>query len=338
LEPSIIAILLVTVALFFDYSNGAHDSSNIVATVVSSRAVSPIWALIIAALFEFMGAYFLGTAVAQTIGKGIVNPELIKVTPNGIVILFSALTAAIGWNLFTWYLGIPTSSSHALIGGLLGAFVIAGGFSIVNWDRVTLIFLVLVASPIVGLVLGFLITRISYFFSQWSSPGANTLFKRLQLGSSVLLALSHGTNDAQKTMGVITFSLVVLGLYQPPPGSLPIPRWVVVACAATIALGILNGGWRIIKTLGAKLYKIRPIHGFGAQSSAALIIYAAALFGFPVSTTQVVTSTIMGAGSADRPKGVRWEALREILISWIVTMPVAALLSIFIYFLINSLK
>ena len=337
MDPFTIAILLVAVALFFDYSNGAHDSSNIVATMVSSRAISPIAALVIAALFEFAGAYFLGTAVAETIGKGIVNPEIVKVIPNGIIIVFAALIAAISWNLLTWYFGIPTSSSHALIGGLLGAFVVARGFSIVNWNRVAGIFLVLVASPIVGLVLGFLFTKVAYFFSQWSSSTATTLFNRLQVGASVLLALSHGTNDAQKTMGVITFSLVVLGLYHPPSGSLPIPRWVVVACAGTIALGILNGGWRIIKTLGVKLYRIRAIHGFTAQGSSAIIIYAAALFGFPVSTTQVVTSTIMGAGSAERPKGVRWEALREILITWLVTIPVAAILSVFVYFLINRL-
>jgi len=337
LYPFTIAILLVGVALFFDYCNGVHDSSNIVATMISSRAISPIWALIIASLFEFTGAYFLGTAVAQTIGKGIVNPEIIKVVPNGIIIVFAALIAAISWNLFTWYFGIPTSSSHALIGGLLGAFVVSRGFSIVNWNRVAGIFLVLVASPIVGLVLGFLFTKIVYFFSQWSSPSANILFKKLQVGASILLALSHGTNDAQKTMGVITFSLVVLGLYQPPSGTLPIPRWVVVACAGAIASGILNGGWRIIKTLGVKLYKIRAIHGFTAQSSSAIIIYGAALFGFPVSTTQIVTSTIMGAGSAEKPKAVRWEVLREILITWFVTIPVAAILSVFFYLLINRL-
>ncbi|MFQ5867875.1 MAG: anion permease [bacterium] len=337
MHPFTIAILLVAVALFFDYCNGAHDSSNIVATMVSSRAISPIWALIIAALFEFTGAYFLGTAVAQTIGKGIVNPEVIEVIPNGIIIVFAALIAAISLNLFTWYFGIPTSSSHALIGGLLGAFVMARGVSIVNWNRVTSIFLVLLASPIVGLLLGFLFTKIAYFFSQWSSPTANILFKRLQIGASFLLALSHGTNDAQKTMGVITFSLVVLGLYQPPTGSLPIPRWVVVACAGTIALGILNGGWRIIKTLGVKLYRIRAIHGFTAQSSSAIIIYGAALFGFPVSTTQVVTSTIMGAGSAERPKAVRWQVLREILITWFITVPVAAMLSVFFYLLFSRL-
>jgi len=337
LEPFTIAILLVAIALFFDYTNGAHDSPNIVATMVSSRAVSPVLALVIASLFEFMGAYFLGTAVAETIGKGIVSPEIIKVIPNGIVIVFAALISAISWNLFTWYFGIPTSSSHALIGGLLGAFIAARGVSIVNWNRVLGIFLVLVASPIAGLLLGFLFTKIAYFFSRWSSPSANTLFKRLQLAASVLLALSHGTNDAQKTMGVITFSLVVLGLYRPPSGSLPIPRWVVVACAGTIALGILNGGWRIIKTLGVKLYKIRAIHGFAAQSSSAIIIYGAAFFGFPVSTTQVVASTIMGAGSAERPKAVRWEVLREILITWLVAIPVVAILSTFVYLLINRL-
>jgi PiT family inorganic phosphate transporter len=336
LDSFTIAILVVAVALFFDYCNGAHDSSNIVVTMVSSRAISPYWALMIAALFEFTGAYFLGTAVAETIGKGIVNPEIIKVTGSGIIIVFAALIAAISWNLFTWYFGIPTSSSHALIGGLLGAFVVARGFSIVNWNRVAGIILVLVASPLAGLLLGFLFTRIVYFFSQWCSPRANALFKRLQLGASVLLALSHGTNDAQKTMGVITFSLVVLRLYHPPSRSLTIPRWIVVACAGTIALGILTGGWRIINTLGGKLYRIRAIHGLTAQSSSAIIIYAAAIFGFPVSTTQVVTSTIMGAGSAERPKGVRWEVIREILITWLVTIPVVAMLSMLIYLVINK--
>jgi len=337
LHPFIIAIVLVGLALFFDYCNGAHDSSNIVATMVSSRAISPVWALITAAIFEFAGAYFLGTAVAETIGKGIVNPGVIKAIPGGIVVVFSALISATCWNLFTWYFGIPTSSSHALIGGLLGGAVIAGGFSIVNWNIVGGIFLVLLASPIIGLLLGFVFTKIAYFFSQWCSSRAIPIFKRLQVGASVLLALSHGTNDAQKTMGVITFSLAVLGLYHPTTGNLTIPRWVVLACAGTIALGILNGGWRVIKTLGVKLYRIRAVHGFSVQSASAIIIYSAALFGFPVSTTQVVTSTIMGAGSAERVKAVRWEVMREIVVTWVVTIPAVSILSIFFYLLISGL-
>jgi len=331
-----IATLLVSLALFFDYCNGAHDSSNIVATMVSSRAMSPLGALVTASVFEFAGAYFLGTAVAETIGKGIVDPEIMKVAPNGIIVVFAALIAASGWILLTWYLGIPTSSSHALIGGLLGPFVVAGGTEIINWNRVFGIFLILVISPVAGSVLGFVLTKMVYFFSQWFSPKASVLFKRLQIGASIILALSHGTNDAQKTMGVITFSLVVLGLYQPPAGTLPIPRWVVAACAGTIALGILNGGWRIIKTLGGKLYRIRSIHGLTAQSSSAIIIYGAALFGFPVSTTQVVTSSIMGAGSAERPKGVRWEVLKEIFITWLITIPAVSLISVLVYFIIRG--
>jgi len=322
----ITAILVVGLALFFDFTNGFHDSANVIASMVSSRALSPREAVVLASFFEFLGAYLLGTAVALTIGKGIVDPQIIKAIPQGILVVFAALTSAVVWNLITWYFGFPSSSSHALIGGLLGAFIIVKGFEIVHWVKVGEIFLVMFASPFLGLVLNFLFTRLVSFFSQWFTPKINNFFKRMQIISSICLALSHGTNDAQKTMGVITLSLIVLKVYQ-PSSIMVIPKWVMAACALALSLGIASGGWRVVKTLGSKLYRLQPIHGFTSQTTSAFIIYTTAFFGFPISTTQVVSSSIMGAGTAFRPKAVRWELFRNILATWLVTIPATALLS-----------
>ena len=323
-----VVVLAVALAIFFDFSNGFHDSANQVATVISSRALSPEVALIIAAVADFCGAYFLGTNVAKTIGKGIVDPEIIKTSSFGIYVLISAICGAIGWNVITWYFGIPSSSSHALIGGLVGAFVAGWGTGPVQWVNVRNIVLVMLVSPLVGFFCTFLFTKTTFFFSQWASPKANTLFKNLQVLSLILQSLAHGTNDAQKTMGVITFALIITNRYQPPPGEvLPIPHWVVFACSAAMALGIATGGWRIIKKLGSGLYRVRPIHSFASQSTSAAIMYATSLFGFPISTTQVISSSIMGAGSAFRPKSVRWAVAGDMVVAWLITIPASGLIA-----------
>lgn len=340
MELAIIALLVVTVlALFFDFSNGFHDSSNIVATMISSRAISPGKALAMAAIAEFIGAYFLGTAVAKMMGKGIVDPQLLQ-TFDAIWIIVATLIGAIAWNMLTWYFGIPSSSSHALIGGMIGAFLVAKQTTtIINWSNVLLIFGVLVSSPLVGGLAAALVTRASYWLFRYAPPAANNFFKKLQIFSSLGLALSHGTNDAQKTMGIITLAMLIVMPYYPLPGWMTddgmlnnsatgfvVPHWVIIACSLAIALGISTGGWSIIKTLGGKLYKVKPINGFAAQAGSGLVIYLAAYVGFPVSTTQIVSSSIMGSGASERPKAVRWGVIGNIMLTWFLTIPAAAII------------
>jgi len=335
----LIAVFIVILALSFDFTNGFHDSANIVATVITSGAMSPQAALIMAAVAEFIGAYFLGTAVAQTIGKGIVDPTLLQTSGNiGAIVIISALLGAIAWNMITWYFGIPSSSSHALIGGLIGAFFFGWGPSPVHWKKVWQIILIMVASPIVGLIVTFIFTRMTLFFSQWATPKANWVFKKLQILTSLTQALAHGTNDAQKTMGVITFALIILGFLKVPAGGhIQVPKWVIITCALAISIGMGTGGWRIIKTLGGKLYKIRPIHGFASQAASTVIIYLTAFFGFPISTTQVISSSVMGAGAAFRLKMVRWEVGQDMLFAWFITMPVSGLISGILFFTLKQI-
>jgi PiT family inorganic phosphate transporter len=264
-------------------------------------------------------------AVATTIGSEVVDPAAI----NSAVII-AALISAISWNLLTWYFGWPSSTSHALIGGLIGAVVVAAGFGTINLEGLRKVLLALFLSPIVGLVLGFLVMKTIYFLARGASPGVNTLFKRGQWGTSVALALSHGTNDAQKTMGIIAMAMVTTGYVS----EFQVPFWVIAVSAAAIALGTLSGGWRLIRTLGGKFYKIRPVHAFGSQLTSSGTILGAALLGGPVSTTQVVSSAIMGAGSADRVSKVRWHVARDIAVAWLLTIPVSALLAAAIYLLV----
>lgn len=345
----ILAIVTVSFALFFDFSNGFHDSSNIVATMISSRAITPKWALIIASVFEFIGAYFLGTAVAATMGKGIVDPSHFA-GHAGVLIVIGTLIGAIIWNLLTWYLGIPCSSSHALIGGMLGSFIFAAGFDfssytfsflegakVIHWPKVGKIFLILIMSPFIGGIGGFLFMRGTAWLFRHAPPAANTLFKRLQLVSSIGLALSHGTNDAQKTMGVVTMSLIILG-FQPGEASgakFYVQDWVILACSAAISLGIATGGWTIIKTLGMKLFKVRAVHGFSSQTCSAGVLYATAFMGFPVSTTQIISSSVMGTGAAQRANAVRWGVIGNIVVTWLLTIPAAALVGGAAYFVIR---
>jgi PiT family inorganic phosphate transporter len=324
----LLLIAIITIALIFDFLNGLHDSSNIVATMISSRALTPQRALGMTAIAEFAGPFLFGVAVATTIGSEVVDPAAI----NSVVII-TALSGAIVWNLITWYLGWPSSTSHALIGGLIGSVAVAEGFDTINLAGLEKVLIALFLSPLLGLALGFLVVKLIYFLARSASPGVNTLFKRGQWGTSVALALSHGTNDAQKTMGIIAMAMVTTGYMS----KFQVPWWVITISAGAIALGTLTGGWRLIKTLGSKFYKIRPVHAFGSQLTSAGTILGAALLGGPVSTTQVVSSAIMGAGSADRVSKVRWMVARDIAVAWVLTIPVSALLAAAIYLSVDQL-
>jgi PiT family inorganic phosphate transporter len=305
-------IILIVISLAFDFLNGVHDSSNVVATMISSRAISPRVALALTAIAEFSGPFIFGVAVATTIGNDIVKAEYINIT-----VLLAACCAAIFWNILTWILGIPSSSSHALIGGLIGAVVTAAGFKVIMLGGIIKILIALFTSPIIGFFVGILVANIVYLLSWKTSPKVNSVFKKLQVITSIGLALSHGANDAQKTMGIITLGLVISGIQS----TFHVPFWVILICAAAIAIGTAVGGQQLIKTLGSKFYKVRPVHGFSAQLSSALVILSASLLGGPVSTTQVVSSAIMGVGAAERMSKVRWGVAGDIALAWLFTIP-----------------
>jgi len=317
-------VALIVLAVIFDFLNGFHDSSNIVATMISSRAFRPRVALGVTALAEFTGPFIFGVAVAKTIGHDIVEPGTITVA-----VIMAALLSAILWNLLTWYLGIPSSSSHALIGGIVGAVAVGAGLEAIQLSGLQKVLLALFISPIIGLMAGFLFTKLVFFLARGASPRINWFFKRSQIVTAVALGLSHGTNDAQKTMGVIALGLVTAGYL----ADFYVPTWVIAISAGAIALGTALGGWRLIKTLGGKFYKIRPVHGFSSQVTSAGVILGASLVGGPVSTTQVVSSSIMGVGSAERLSKVRWGVAWNIAVAWIVTIPATALVAAGLYWL-----
>ena len=321
-------VALVAAALFFDFLNGFHDSANVVATVISSRALPPRVALYLTAAAEFAGPFLFGVAVATTVGKGLVETNVI--TPG---VVLGAVAAAIVWNLATWLFGIPSSSSHALVGGLLGAAIMAGGPAVIHFAGLQKVLIALFISPPLGLLAGFLIMRLTLSLAAAAPPRVNEVFKRLQIVTAVGLALSHGANDAQKTMGIITLGLVSAGALQ----SFVVPTWVVAASAGAIALGTALGGWRLIRTLGGRIYKIRPIHGFTAQTASAAVILGAALLGGPVSTTQVVSSAIMGVGAAERLSKVRWGVGQEMLQAWVLTIPATMLFGASVFWIIRAL-
>jgi PiT family inorganic phosphate transporter len=321
-----LVVLVVFFALTFDYINGFHDTANAIATSVSTKALSPRNAILVASTMNFLGA-LSGTAVAATIGKNIVSPEL--VTPPVII---AALIGAIFWNLFTWYFGIPSSSSHALIGGLVGAVVAGFGFWDVNWLGFTVIFAGLIITPIIGLLAGSMVMTLLFWLFRKGSPALiNNNFRKLQVVSACMASFAHGSNDAQKTMGIITMVLVGAGLL----GAFVVPLWVKIACALAMAAGTAAGGWKIIRTMGGKIFRIEPINGFAADFTASTVIYCSSLLGVPVSTTHVVSSSIMGVGAAKRFHGVRWNIARQIVIAWFVTIPSAAVVALLFYKLIN---
>jgi PiT family inorganic phosphate transporter len=322
-------LVLIFLALWFDFLNGVHDSSNIVATMISSRAFSPRTALGVTAVAEFMGPFIFGVAVAETIGHEIVDAQAIN---NAVLI--AALCSAILWNLLTWWLGIPSSSSHALIGGIIGAVAIGAGWQAIQMKGLGKVLITLFTSPIIGFVFGYLITRLIFLLCRNATPRVNWFFKRSQIVSAVALAFSHGANDAQKTMGVITLALVTGGVLK----EFVVPIWVIFLCASMIALGTALGGWRLIRTLGAKFFKIRPVDGFASQLTSAAIILGASLVGGPVSTTQVVSSSIMGVGAAERLNKVRWHTAGDIAVAWVFTIPSTALIAAGIYWVILSMS
>jgi PiT family inorganic phosphate transporter len=320
---------LIGVAVLFDFLNGFHDSSNVVATIISSRAMSPRMALALSAVAHFCAPFFFGVAVATTIGHDVVDPATITI---GVILV--ALLSAIIWNLITWFFGIPSSSSHALIGGIVGAVGADSGLSTIKTVGLEKVLAALFLSPVLGLLIGYLFMKLVLFLARGASPKINWLFKRLQIVTSLALALSHGTNDAQKTMGIITMGLVATGYLS----HFIVPRWVILVSALALSLGTAFGGWRIIRTLGAKMYRIRPIHGFTSQATSAFVILGAALLGGPVSTTQVVGSAIMGVGSAERLSKVRWGVAGNIFTAWVVTIPVTALMAALFCVLLNLFR
>lgn len=327
--------MVVGLALFFDYSNGFHDAANVVATIIATGAMQPRRALGLAAMAHFIGPFLLGTAVAQTIGKGII--DLSAFDPNqfhtSITLVIAALLGAIFWNLFTWAWGLPSSSSHALVGGMVGAVLIAYGPEKILWSGLLYVVSVLILSPVLGLLFGMLVLKITFRLSRKAPPEISRFFNRTQVLSSLALSMSHGANDAQKSMGIIALSLVILGIHP----DFRIPFWVVASCAAAIALGTASGGWRIIKTLGSKIYRLRSVHAFCAQTSSAIVIFGAALLGGPVSTTHVVASSIMGVGAGQRLSAVRWGVAKTIILAWFITIPASAAIAGLCFYLIQMI-
>jgi PiT family inorganic phosphate transporter len=322
-------IFIILVALTFDFLNGFHDAANSIATVVSTRVLSPQKAVLWAAFFNFVAAFVMGTAVAKTMGKGMIDISVV----NQQVIL-AGLIGAIFWNLVTWYYGLPVSSSHSLIGGYAGAAVARAGPAAVilsGWTK-TLIFIVL--APLMGAFIGFLLmVSVTWIFRRWHPFKLDQLFRRLQLVSAGLYSLGHGGNDAQKTMGIITGLLVTAGYHK----GFEIPFWVIIICHAAIALGTMFGGWRIVKTMGTKITKLQPFGGFCAETSGAITLFVATHLGIPVSTTHTITGAIIGVGATRRISAVKWGVAGTIVWAWVLTIPLAALVSAISYFVIRAM-
>jgi len=312
-------VAVVGVALFFDFTNGFHDTANSIATSVSTRALSPRLAVLMAAVLNFAGA-FVSIKVAATVAKGIVNADVIT-----LKIVLAGLVGAITWNLITWYLGLPSSSSHALIGGVLGSAVAAThGFDVVKWGGLKeKVLIPSLLAPFLGIVIAYTLMKIVQLFIRRRAPGTvNRVFRRLQLVSGGFVAFTHGTNDAQKTMGIITLALISSGNLHSE--NFEVPTWVIVSAALSMAAGTYAGGWRIIQTLGTRIAKIDPPQGFSAQTACATILWGTAHFGFPVSTTHTISGSVMGAGASRRLRAVRWGVAGNILVAWVMTIPCAA--------------
>ena len=329
-EPFFLIVLVVILALAFDYINGFHDTANAIATVVSTRVLSPRTAIIMAAVLTFVGA-MVAQNVAKTIASGLVDKAFV----NQSVIL-AALLGAIIWNLITWKYGIPSSSSHALIGGLCGAVVAKGGWDALKLDGIKEKVLVpLVMSPVIGLTVGLIIMSLIYFLAKRANPTrAMAIFKPLQILSSSLMAFSHGSNDAQKSMGIITLALVAGG-FLTKTDKVIIPMWVMISCAVVMALGTAAGGWRIIKTMGHKILRMDPSQGFAAETSASIVILLASKLGIPVSTTHVISSSIFGVGLAKNKNAVRWAVARDMIYAWVLTLPASAIMAMITVYILR---
>lgn len=322
------ALAVIVLALFFGFLNGVVDSGSLVATAISSRSLSPRGALALASVAEFVGPFLFGTAVAATISTSLFRPGVVDEP-----LIASALLGAIVWNLTALNVGLPTSSSHALIGGLLGAAIASAGTGAIMPSGLTFVLVALVLGPVLGVAVGYLGLRLVLLLARAATPSINQSFRRLQTVTVIILALSHGTNDAQKTMAVIVLTLVGFGLLP----EYRVPEWVVAASAAALALGVAMGGSRVLYTLGRGLYRIRPVHGFSAQASAALVTLSATVLGGPVSTGQVVSASILGVGAAHRLSAVRWSVARNLIVAWLVTMPISGLLAGGAYWLLSRL-
>lgn len=321
----------VGIALFFDFVNGFHDSANSVATVVGTKVLKPIYAVGIAALANFAGPFLFGTAVAATVGKGIIQPEF-----STVYVILAGLIGAIVWDLLTWYFGLPSSSSHALIGGLIGSALIAGGLNAIVFPGIQKTLTFMVVSPIVGFAIGFAFAIvIIYLFRKTGHSRVNKLFGKLQIVSSTFFSLTHGANDGQKTMGVITALLIAGGLLH--SGSFAIPFTVIIAAASAISLGTFFGGWRIIRTMAFRLTDLKPYQGFCAETGGGAILTSMALFGIPVSTTHAIAGSIMGVGATRRLSAVRWGVGKRIVYAWIITIPASAAIAGLSFFMIKLL-
>jgi len=322
-------VVVVALAIVFDYTNGFHDTANSIATSVATRALSPGWAILMATSFNFIGA-FAGTAVAKTIGSGLVDDQT---TTQAIVA--AALIGAIVWNLITWQQGLPSSSSHALIGGLLGATIVGAGLDALNVDGiVNKVLIPMVTSPVAGFAIAFaLILAIYWTFHRSQRKPMARRFRRLQVVSAGFMAFAHGSNDAQKTMGIITLALFSAGVIP----AVEVPTWVIVVAATALSAGTAVGGWRIMKTMGQRVAKLEPVHGFAAETTAASILFTTAHFGMPVSTTQVISGAIMGVGASQGTRAVRWGVARRILVAWVLTLPGAGIIAATAWFALNAL-
>ena len=332
----LLVIIIVFVALVFDFTNGFHDSANAIATVVSTKVLTPRRAVAFAAFFNFIAAFTFGTAVAGTMSQ-IIKLENVSTDIIPIIIL-AGLIGAISWNIITWLLGLPTSSSHALIGGLVGSGIAAAGIAAIKFSTVQLAAIFMIVSPLIGLTFGFLFMVIVLWACRHTSKDkVDHHFKRLQLISAGVYSFSHGTNDAQKTMGIITPLLFSIGYFSTSvdPNHLPVPFWVILAAHAAIALGTLAGGWRIVKTMGHRITKLRPVNGFAAETAGAATIIGASVAGIPVSTTHVICASIMGVGATKRLSAVRWGIARNIVWVWILTIPISAMIGFAAFTLIH---
>ncbi len=331
MDPTSVTFLLVfliAVALFFDLLNGMHDAANSIATIVSTRVLSPFYAVLWAAFFNFV-AYFIGThvgfaaKVASTIGKGLIAPEMVN---NAVI--FGALMGAIVWNVLTWRLGIPSSSSHALVGGIIGAGVAKAGFGAIVWGGLSKTLIAIVLSPVTGFILGILlVVLVSWLFVRANPAKTDSLFRKLQLVSSALYSIGHGSNDAQKTAGIIAVLLYANGYYE----EFTVPTWVVLSCFTVMGVGTMLGGWRIVHTMGSKITKLTPMQGACAETAGAITLFGATYLGIPVSTTHTITSSIVGVGSARRVHAVRWGIAGRIVWAWVITIPASALMGSLFY-------
>lgn len=324
----ILTILIVVFALAFDFINGFHDTANSIATAVSTKALKPKHAIIMAACMNFIGAMTF-TGVAKTITKGIVDPFQLT---NGSLVILAALISAIIWNLVTWYFGIPSSSSHAIIGSIAGAAIASSGFSSLNYTGFIKIIEALILSPIIAFIVGFIIYSIfKFFFRDLNLTKTNRRFRYFQIFTAALQSYTHGTNDAQKAMGIITMALLANNYVS----TSEVPFWVQFACATAMGLGTSVGGWRIIKTVGGNIMKIRPVNGVAADLSGAMIIFGSTLIHLPVSTTHVISSSILGVGSAHRLKGVKWGTAQRMIITWVITLPISASIAAICYYILH---